>query len=183
MNIEQAKLLITATTPIVTVLSVIIGGKIAYKSNLKSQHEIIKKQIILSKLELIKQNISEITRGMALITLNLSMYCKDKISKDEFIEKDNEYQEIIRIAKRQIWINKVYIKGIEKELDEIDREYTYISNFIYDNFHIPKLCKKDLYEIILKRYNALIIINDSVAELVDKEIIKELNSRVSKLKF
>lgn len=183
MNIEQAKLLVTATTPIVTILSVIIGGKIAYKSNLKSQHEIIKKQIILSKLEIIKQNIGEITRGMALIVCNLGMYCKDKISKEEFIEKDNEYQEFIRIAKREIWVNKVYIKGIEKELEESYKEYTYISNFVYDNFHIPKVCKKDLYEITLKRYNNLMTTNDSVAELVDEEIIKELNSRVSKLKF
>lgn len=169
--------------PLITMLGVIVGGRITYKLNLKSQHEMMKKQLILQKLEVIKDNISDTTRGMSLILSNLNAYCKDEISKDEFIKKDNEYQEKVRISQRNIWVNKIYAKCIENNVEEIFAKYKKISNFIYDNYHLGGDCRKELYESILEYYSKLILETDNILELIDECMINEINSKVSKLKI
>lgn len=171
-------------TLLTTLVGVLVGGYLTYKVNIKSQEEIIKKEIILNKLDETKLCVSNFLRGIALIYLNLNGYARGNRDRETFIEEDNKGQEHVRVAISNLSLSRVYVEDIYDEIERCIDKYSELSNIIYDKYHFGTTIDKDsdIFMIICCEYERLLSDVKKVIEIIDENIKKEVkiqnNNRV-----
>ncbi|WP_028592442.1 hypothetical protein [Paenibacillus massiliensis] len=121
----------------VGVLGVLIGSTLTYKLNHRSEMVLIRKKIIIEKIQETQHGLYVMARQFGKLTLGLGQIEHEKISKEEFLKISDQVQEECGTIIRAIRVNEVFLKEFISKINQLIDQTNVFHDLIYDAYTFP----------------------------------------------
>lgn len=167
---------------VVGVVGVLIGGILTYKLSHRSEMILIKKKIIIDKIQETQRGLYVIARQLGQLSLALKEFQNKKISHEEFQKISDQVQDECGSVIRNIRVNEFFIKPSMNLIEDLLNQTHHFHDLIYDayiypdspssrNYH-PDLLEYEHIESLIMKATLFAL---EVKESLDKQIEIELN--------
>lgn len=166
---------------VVGVVGVLIGGILTYKLSHRSEMVLVRKKIIIDKIQETQRGLYVIARQLGQLSLALKRIENNKISHEEFQKISDQVQDECGAVIRNIRVNEFFIKPSMNLIEELLNQTHLFHDLIYDayiypgspssrNYH-PDLLEYEHIESLIMKATLFAL---EVKESLDKQIKLEL---------
>lgn len=169
-------------TPIIGLLGVFVGSKLARDNEVRIRKEFLAREIKIEKYEELSRNLHEYLRIITRIHNAIINFEKGDINHEGFKKKNNELQEEALIIQRTISVNRVFVLEFEYNLNRFTDGFARYCDKIYDGYQNPNNAnpvydKSEVtYEEIKLEMMSCSSLGLDIIESINKKINAELNA-------
>ncbi|WKL00887.1 hypothetical protein Q0F98_28750 [Paenibacillus amylolyticus] len=167
---------------VVGVAGVLIGGILTYKLSHRSEIALIKKKIIIEKIQETQSGLLLMARQLGKLSLALKRIENGQLTQEEFQSISDKVQDECGAVIRNIRVNEFFIKPSMNLIEELFDKTFLFHDLIYDAYIYPNSPSKRNYEPGLLEYGNIerLIMDASlfalkIKERLDDQIDSELN--------
>lgn len=164
------------------IIGVIFSSIITYKLNLKSEKMLIRKKIIIDKLEVLIGAFYEYLREIARLENLTVKFILNEVDLKEYKLLNDEYQDKVTIYGRTISENLLFIKKYKGDYDKFINRYTKICDLLYDKYYSPESKNKRYnpndytFEDIQTEFQKVIIQGSNIIKNLQGQLEQELDA-------
>lgn len=167
---------------IVGVAGVLIGGILTYKLSHRSEIALIKKRIVIEKIQETQSGLLVMARQLGKLSLALKRIENGQLTLEEFRSISDLIQDECGTVIRNIRVNEFFIRPSMNLIEELFNQTFLFHDLIYDAYIYPNSPSKRNYQPELLEYENIerLIMDASlfalkIKERLDEQIASELN--------
>lgn len=178
MNIEIVGALVSG---IVGVVGVLIGGTLTYKLSHRSEMVLIRKKIMIDKIQETQSGLFVIARQLGKLSLRVKEIENSRISQEEFRRISDQVQEECGAVIRNIRVNEVFLKEFIHLIDDLIDQTSVFHDLIYDAYIYPdspskrdytpdQLSYEHIENLIMRAIETVMKIKDNLDHKIENEL-------------
>ncbi|MBP1893000.1 hypothetical protein [Paenibacillus lactis] len=116
---------------LVGVAGVLIGGTLTYKLSHRSEKILIRKKVVIEKIQETQHGLYTIAKGLGTLLVSVTRCENQKISKEELLRISDQIQEDGGAITRSIRVNEVFLKKYSPLINDFIDQTAVFHELIY----------------------------------------------------